>query len=217
MSPHLSGDALLFKFSTFSHRAARYCIAGSVAFRGGSSRVTNTSLVFHRRRIIHRYDKIHLFRPTLDHRYFAPGADVRIFNAQIGRSRIRCGVVICYDLRFPELARALASQGMDLLFVPARWPVARDQAWRTLLQARAIENQIFVAGCNARGVEGGYSYVFAPTGECLFQTKGRASKPVEFVELDLTLRDTAHKLHRNLEEAVYLKSMKLPARIKRRS
>jgi len=84
-----------------------------------------------------------------------------------GGSNIRAGVIICYDLRFPELTRMLALGGIQVLFIPARWPAIRNDAWQTLLKARAIENQIFVVGCNAPGKEGGLSYVFDPLGECL--------------------------------------------------
>jgi omega-amidase len=216
MPPHHAGDELLRRFSSFSDHPARYCIAGSVAFQDTSSRVTNTSLVFHRRRPVHRYDKIHLFRPTLDHRYFVPGSTVSTFEARLGRRRIRCGVVICYDLRFPELTRAMALEGMQILFVPARWPANRDEAWRTLLRARAMENQIFVVGCNARGPEGGCSYVFAPTGDCLLSSPRRPAQPVTVVSLDFTLRTQARALHRNLDEAVYLRSIVFPSRIRRK-
>jgi omega-amidase len=216
MLPHRAGGGSLDRFSKFSDNAARYCIAGSVAFQDARSRVTNTSFVFHRGRPIHRYDKIHLFRPTLDQRYFIPGTAVSTFEARLGRKRVRCGVVICYDLRFPELIRAMAMEGMTILFVPARWPAKRDEAWRTLLRARAIENQIFVVGCNARGEEGGHSYVYAPTGDCLFTSRKRPAKGVSLVTLDLALLDTARALHRNLDEAVYLRSIVLPSKVRHR-
>ena len=142
--PHLPGDPLLRTFAHWSATLAPYCIAGSIYF--GSPFPTNTSLVFHGGRRIHRYDKIHLFRPAGDHRYFAPGTSLRTFTARLKGELIHCGVIICYDLRFPELVRVLAARGLDVLFVPARWPAVRDVAWRTLLRARAIENQIFVVG-----------------------------------------------------------------------
>jgi omega-amidase len=165
---------------------------------------------------VHRYDKMHLFRPAGDHRYFTPGTAAGTFDARVGGKRLRCGVVICYDLRFPELVRSLAARGMDILFVPARWPAVRDEAWRTLLQARAIENQVFVVGCNAGGDEGGSSYVFGPGGECLIRTGRRAARRVEFVDLDLRLREKARKLYRTIDEAVYLRSIRLPSRIRLR-
>ena len=65
-----------------------------------------------------------------------------------------CGLVICYDIRFPELTRTLAVQGMDMLFVVSQWPRARISHLRALTVARAIENQMFVVCCNSCGDAG---------------------------------------------------------------
>jgi predicted amidohydrolase len=211
--PHLPGDELSRTFADWSNTLAPYCVAGSIVYRDPSGASTNTSLVFHRGRLIHRYDKIHLFRPAGDHRYFAPGKTLCTFTARVRRARVRCGVVICYDLRFPELIRALAVRGLDLLFVPARWPAVRDDHWRTLLKARAIENQIFVVGCNARGNEGGWSYVFDPLGRMVFSSRGKAERRVHSVPLDLRVIAESQRMHRNLDEAVVLRSSRAPVRV----
>jgi predicted amidohydrolase len=63
-------------------------------------------------------------------------------------------MAICYDLRFPELFRELASR-VALYVVPAAWPAARTDHWSTLLRARAIEDQAFVVGCNMAGTDHG--------------------------------------------------------------
>jgi len=135
--PHRPGDELLSGFASTSKSFAPYCIAGSVYLRQPPPVTSNTSLVYHRGRLIHRYDKVHLFRPSGDHRYFRPGTRIGTFRVTLPGARVRCGVIICYDLRFPELVRAMARSGLDVLFVPARWPAVRDDAWRTLLKARA--------------------------------------------------------------------------------
>lgn len=94
----------------------------------------------------------------------------------------RIGVGICYDLRFPEQARAAALAGADLMVFPAAWvdgPLKVDQ-WRTLLAARAIENEFFVAGLSRcdRAFGGtardyaGNSCVFGPLGRCVAQARG---------------------------------------------
>jgi predicted amidohydrolase len=101
----------------------------------------------------------------------------------------------------------MALLGMVILFVPARWPRKRDDAWRTLLKARAIENQIFVVGCNAVGEEGGNSYVFDPSGEELLSTTGDPEVPHHTVGIDLGRIAFARRLHRNLEEAVLLRRL----------
>jgi omega-amidase len=182
--------------------------AGSLALPGGKGTMTNSALVFSRGRKIHRYDKIHLFRPCNDHVYFTAGrtAGTFVFRTADG-TRVRAGVEICFDLRFPELARMMALQGMAILFVPARWPRKRDDAWRTLLKARAIENQIFVVGCNAVGEEGGNSYVFDPSGEELLSTAGDPEVPIHTVGIDLGRIAHAQRLHRNLKEAVVLRRL----------
>ena len=157
---------------------------------------------------MHRYDKIHLFKPTLDHKYFSRGKAARTFTLKGGSVRLKAGVIICYDLRFPELIRALALQGIQILFVPARWPKARDDAWQTLLKARAIENQIFVVGCNALGSEGGYSYAFDPLGTMIFSNRTKPRSKVGKFRIDLERLATAQRLHRSIRDAVLLRGKK---------
>ncbi|MDH3251353.1 MAG: carbon-nitrogen family hydrolase [Ignavibacteria bacterium] len=204
-APHDLNDGWVSSFRRYSRRASSLLVAGSTYYRSPARRPTNTSFVFRGGRIIHRYDKIHLFKPCRDHRYFAPGKSVGTFLFTRRGIRLRVGVIICYDLRFPELTRMQASKGMQLLIVPARWPSARDEAWSTLLKARAIENQIFVIGCNAKGREGGASYVFGPAGELLFTDKGKRKQPaVETIVLDLSSLSAARRLHHNISDAVFL-------------
>src|SRR5207237_6377625 len=79
---------------------------------------------------------------------------------------------VCYDLRFPELFRAAVRCGANLITVIANWPVARIQHWVTLLQARAIENQSYVAGVNRCGTDprftyNGQSLIVNPAGEIM--------------------------------------------------
>lgn len=204
--PHRERDDLLSAFASASRTLAEYCIAGSVYLREPPPLTSNTSLVFHHGRLIHRYDKIHLFRPSGDHRYFRPGTRIGTFPVALPAARVRCGVIICYDLRFPELVRAMALEGLDVLFVPARWPAVRDDAWRTLLKARAIENQAFVVGCNAFGEEGGWSYVFDPMGEMVFDSRSDPGEQAYLIPLDLGRIAGAQRLHNNINEAVVLRS-----------
>ncbi len=212
-APHTPGDMLLRRFAELSRTIAPCCIGGSVYLRNPPPATSNTSMVFTRGRLAFRYDKIHLFRPSGDHLYFRPGKSIGTFAVRLQAGRIRCGVIICYDLRFPELVRAMALRGLDILFVPARWPAVRDEVWRTLLKARAIENQIFVVGCNAPGAEGGPSYVFDPVGRMVFTSRKAPRARVHAVTLDLRRINEAYKLHRNLNEAVVLRSSRLPRHV----
>lgn len=201
--PHSHASPLMQFFRSLSRDNNVAVLAGSLFYTEASRRAYNTAFVFSRGRQLLRYDKIHLFRPMNDHRYFTPGKRVPTFRLRSSSGSVKAGVIICYDLRFPELTRVLAAAGTQILFVPARWPSRRNDAWMTLLKARAIENQIFVVGCNARGSEGGYSYVFNPTGKMIFSTKmkSQSSARVDVVTLDLRALKEARTLHNNLEEA----------------
>lgn len=201
--PHYMGDDVTTLLARASDRLT--VIGGSLFMEDENGRRTNTSLVFSGGRLIFRYDKIHLFKPAQDDRYFSPGNIIRTFPVSTSALRLRAGVIVCYDLRFPELTRGLARQGMDILFVPARWPKVRDDAWRTLLRARAIENQIFVVGCNARGSEGGPSYVVDPLGALSFSSRSSRCAALCTVRLDPGQLKAARRLHDNLHDAVLLK------------
>jgi omega-amidase len=118
--------------------------------------------------LVGSYRKIHLFRLMQEHHYLVPGDRAVLFPTPWGP----VGTPICYDLRFPELFRAMALAGAVLFLVPAQWPVTRLEAWLTLARARAIENELFVAACNRVGVEGdavfpGRSRVVGPLGQVL--------------------------------------------------
>jgi predicted amidohydrolase len=207
---HVLGDETVGLFRKLTTGRHLTCVAGSVILKDRAGVPKNSSLVFARGRLIHRYDKIHLFRPAGDHRYFRPGQRIATFRLTLASGSVRVGVILCYDLRFPELVRAMASDGMRLLLVPARWPFVRDGAWRTLLRARAIENQIFVVGCNSSGKEGGFSYIYDPTGTEVYSTRRIKSRDIHVVPLDLGCLEDARRHHNNLSEAVLLSSMKLP-------
>ena len=143
-------------------------VAGSVANCRGD-RVFNTAMVFDRSgACLASYDKTHLFTPMGEHRYFTPGDHLCRFVLD----GVPCGIIICYDVRFPELTRTLALQGLDLMFMVSQWPNVRTEHLRTLTAARATENQMFVACCNSCGTAGstrygGNSAVLDPLGKTL--------------------------------------------------
>ena len=105
------------------------------------------------------YDKRHLFAFADEHNHYAPG-NKRLIAAVNGW---KVNLMVCYDLRFPVWARQSSdtedgSPEYDLLIYVANWPERRNHAWKTLLQARAIENQCFVAGVNRVGSDGNDIY-----------------------------------------------------------
>ena len=158
-------------------------VAGSVSnVRDG--KVYNTSVTFDRQgNTVNVYDKTHLFSPMVEHEYFTPGEHVRRFKLD----SFTCGVIICYDIRFPELTRTMSVQGLDFLLVVSQWPKIRVPQLKALLRARAIENQCFAMVCNSCGkagetVYGGNSMVFDPLGELL--AEAGAGEEILFAECD---------------------------------
>lgn len=102
----------------------------------------------------HHYDKVHLFRMAGEHKKYQPG-DNRLVIEFLGWKIL---LTVCYDLRFPVFMRnrVMDKQQLeyDLMICVANWPSPRTHAWRTLLQARAMENLCYVAGVNRIGRDG---------------------------------------------------------------
>jgi omega-amidase len=117
------------------------------------------------------YNKRHLFRMGNEHDHFTAGDDKIIVDL----NGWRLFPVVCYDLRFPVWLRRTKSFDYDAIIIVANWPERREHHWRTLLQARAIENQCYVIAVNRVGVDGngvnhsGYSGVVSPKGEWILE------------------------------------------------
>ena len=126
---------------------------GSFIERDPEGRLYNTSvLVGPDGALLASYRKIHLFgfaegEPTL----LTAGADVVVADTELGP----IGLATCYDLRFPELFRALLDAGAELVVLPAAWPEARVGHWSLLARARAVEDQLVVVAANTSGAQGG--------------------------------------------------------------
>ena len=172
----------------FGALAAQYqvnIVAGSVSnLRDG--RVYNTAMVFDRTgACIASYDKTHLFTPMGEDNYYTPGDRLCTFSLD----GVKCGLIICYDVRFPELTRSLTLPGLDMLFVVSQWPKVRTFHLRSLTTARAIENQMFLVCCNSCGtagqtVYGGNSAIIDPWGE----TVALAGETEEILTADCDLQ-----------------------------
>lgn len=124
------------------------------------------------------YDKRHLFAYAKEHEHYTAGKKRLVASVNGWKINLQ----VCYDLRFPVWARQNGTGNQaeyDLLIYVANWPERRIQAWRTLLRARAIENQCYVAGVNRVGVDGngidhsGDSMIIDPLGEILFHCPGQ--------------------------------------------
>ena len=116
------------------------------------------------------YDKHHLFRLGNEHKNFSAGKKKLIVDL----NGWKILPIICYDLRFPVWLRNTKKSPYDLLLVVANWPEKRSLHWKTLIQARAIENQIYSIGVNRVGYDGnqiyhsGDSMVIDPTGNLVY-------------------------------------------------
>ena len=164
---------------TMLSELARKCqvniIGGSVArLESATGKIYNTCYVFDRQgQEIASYDKVHLFSPGREDQVFEAGKNFCTFTLE-GH---KCGLAICYDLRFGSFLMDLTSD-IDLLFLPAAWPRLRQSHWEILTRARAIEYQVFVIAANGGAAPGdkhplaGRSGIYDPWGEILAQAGG---------------------------------------------
>ena len=164
------GKLVKERIGALAKKYAVNIVAGSVVNRKAGA-IFNSSYIFDRNgNEIGEYDKTHLFTPMEEDRFFRKGDHLSAFELD----GVRCGIIICYDIRFPELTRTYAVNGLDMLFVVSQWPRVRIPHLLALSKARAIENQMFVVCCNSCGtagetVYGGNSSVHDPWGETLAQ------------------------------------------------
>jgi len=142
-------------------------LVGSLAEKR-NGKLFNTAYVVDGGAVAGSYSKLHLFSTMREDRYLHSGEDTLVLDTAAGR----LGLAICYDLRFPELFRKLALEGAEIFCLPAEWPKPRQEHWRTLIRARAIENQMFMVAANCCGVQGkldffGMSLLVSAWGEIL--------------------------------------------------
>ncbi|WP_225100244.1 carbon-nitrogen family hydrolase [Streptomyces sp. CoH27] len=144
--------------------------AGSIPERDPDGPVYNTSLVFSPSgELAGAYRKIHRFGFDKGEAVLM-GAGQELVTVRLPETTL--GVATCYDLRFPELFRALVDAGAETFVLPAGWPERRRAHWTLLAQARAVENQAFVLACGTAGThagvpQAGHSIVVDPWGEVL--------------------------------------------------
>ncbi len=163
--------------------------------------IYNTAYVVDRGAVCAEYRKVHLFTPTSEDKYFKSGRNAVVANTSLGR----IGLMICYDLRFPELCRVLALKGAEIIAVVAQWPAVRVSHWDVLLKARAVENQVFVLGANRSGkddelIYAGHSRVVSPYGEVLARAARRSA--TISATIDLSVLEQTRKQIPCLEQRV---------------
>jgi predicted amidohydrolase len=155
------------RLTRFAAEHSTTAVAGMFEISGDPGRPYNTLVVVDADGLRAAYRKIHLydsFGYKESERLTA--GDIEPVLVDVGGFSV--GLMTCYDLRFPELARELVRQGAELLVVPSAWVAGpgKVQHWRTLASARAIENTVFLAAVGQPGPRyTGHSLVVAPTGD----------------------------------------------------
>lgn len=149
-----------------------HVLAGTFVEQDGDALYNTAVLLSPQGKIVHTYRKMHLFG-------FDQGEAV-VLTAGTGASPYpmpglaTMAMTTCYDLRFPELYRRFVDQGAELVVIPTGWPAARIDHWQLLTRARAVENQVFLVGCNQVGTQegielAGHSVVVDPWGRVVAQ------------------------------------------------
>ncbi|HLG32429.1 MAG TPA: nitrilase-related carbon-nitrogen hydrolase [Ignavibacteriaceae bacterium] len=157
------GDSFRF-FSNIASKLNTNVFAGII--EKGKTRNFNTLLhITPNKKLVKLYRKIHPFSYSEEDKNYQAGANPAITKIK----KWQIGLSICYDLRFPELYRKYGKRRTHLIVNIANWPHTRIEHWRTLLKARAIENQCYIAGVNRVGKDPkldypGFSSVFDPMG-----------------------------------------------------
>jgi len=182
-----------------AHSGLWIFLGSHVIYDEAESKMANRSLVIDPRGNVRAaYDKLHMFDVTLadgtriqESRNYRSGD----WGVVVATPWCQVGLSICYDLRFPQLYRQLAQAGAEVLLVPAAFTRQTGPAhWRTLLQARAIENRAFVLAAAACGESGngrtsyGHSMVIDPEGRVLGELNGEPGLLVQSITVAETAR-----------------------------
>lgn len=174
-------DPFITAFFGLAEKSGAQILAGFRIQQGNES--FNRALLLDKKGIVTRYDKRVLFSYWNEHKLFSSGSSSLTFT----QKGFEVAPFICYELRFPELFRQ--QMGVHLMTVIANWPDARRHHWITLLRARAIENQCYVAGVNRLGDAGeahfiGDSVIIDPLGKPILELHGEEGCP--YADLSLT-------------------------------
>lgn len=202
-------SSLQLALSQLAQQYQVYLVAGTVPLlTAKGEQYTNSSCLFSPcGEMLGRYDKIHLFDVELEDneqsycesRYTQAGTQPCLVNIP----QANVGLTVCFDLRFPTLFQTLNTLGADIITVPSAFTRVTGKAhWQTLLQARAIENQVYIVAAGQEGVHEngretwGHSMIISPWGEilaCLESGEGNIS--ADFSAAEINKIRTAMPLH----------------------
>ena len=194
-------------FADAARKSGIFVAAGSVLVAGGGKMLNRSLLFAPDGSLVRHYDKIHLFRyEGPDRSYdesseYDAGSEVACADTELGR----LGLSVCYDLRFPELYRAMSRP--DVILVPSAFTRSTGEAhWETLLRARAIENQCYVlaaaqCGSHPGGLQTwGHSMAVDPWGKVVGSLGGEPG--LLFADVDPSLADSCRKRLPSLDNRV---------------
>ncbi len=163
-----------------------WVVAGSISTKHKDGKFRNTTFLINREgEVVGDYSKMHLYSDMDEDVAFEHGSKTEVYDTEFGK----LGFMICYDIRFPELARTYALKNADALIVVSDFPNPRVEHWRTLLRARAIENQMYVVACNRvgpspMGTYCGHSLIIDPWGDII--AEGGEEQEIIVGEVDFT-------------------------------
>lgn len=185
-------------WQALSSLAAKYGIylsAGSVPETDEQGHIFNTAYVFDRNgKQIAKHRKMHLFdieveggQSFKESDTLTPGDQVTVFDTEFGKM----GICICFDFRFPELARLMALEGARVILVPAAFNMTTGPAhWEILFRTRALDNQVYTLGtAPARDADAGYTswghtIAVSPWGDIMGQMEEREGFMIQTLDLD---------------------------------
>ncbi len=189
------------RFKELARRHRIYLLCGSILEKDRELFYNTSIFLDQQGQTIAKYRKIHLFDVTLANGYSQRESELITAGNEVVKvvtSMATFGLTICYDLRFPELYRRLAEEGVQIVFLPSAFTLETGKDhWETLVRARSIENQFYVIAPNQIGsdLQGrrdwGKSMVVDPWGTVL--TKAPEKESVIFAEIDLSFQETIRK------------------------
>lgn len=176
-------------------------VGGSIPEPAGE-KLYNTCFVFDENgEIIAKHRKAHLFDVDIEggirfkeSNNFAPGNEITVFDTKFGKM----GVMVCFDIRFPELSRAMANRGAQVIFCPAQFNMTTGpKHWELSVRARAMDNELFFVGASAARYEGfnyecwGHSTVVSPFGMVLASCDEK--EQILYCDIDLSEVESTRK------------------------
>ncbi|SNZ09424.1 Predicted amidohydrolase [Persephonella hydrogeniphila] len=167
LEKHIKETPFIYKkLKEFSHE--KHLVISGTLPEKSRSYIYNKAFVIDNGEIVYKQAKVKLFRPTGEHKYFRAGKTFDVTESSNGN----LGIMICFELRFPNISYTLRKKGVEIILVPAQWGKPRKTHLEILSRARAIEDQSFVVVSNTTGKIGDIEYagssgIYDPWGETL--------------------------------------------------